>query len=471
MQPPTTLNVAVIGAGAAGLVAARELRREGHTVVVFERGNQIGGTWVYTPEVESDPIGLHPNRNIVHSSMYQSLRTNLPREVMGFRDYPFVVKEGDEERDPRRFPGHREVLKYLNDYATEFGIYEVVRFESEVVSVGLVEGGKWKVKSKSKRGEVVEEISDAVVLCNGHHTEPRVAQISGIDTWKGKQIHSHNYRTPEPFRDQVVILIGSATSAVDISREIAGVAKEVHIASRSVADETIEKHPGYDNLWLHSMVKEFTHDQIIRSVHEDGSVVFQDGSVVRADIILHCTGYKYHFPFLETNGIVIVDDNRVEPLYKHVFPPVFAPSLSFVGIPWKVATFFMFELQSKWIAGVLSNRIALPSQEDMMEDVRAFYSLLEASDTPKRYTHNIADHQFGYDDWVATECGCPISEEWRKEMYFAAIENMLTKPETYRDEWVEYDHLVSQAHEDFKKYALNGHIILDQKKVDMLMDK
>lgn len=36
-------HVAVIGAGAAGLVAARELRREGHSVVVFERQNQVGG--------------------------------------------------------------------------------------------------------------------------------------------------------------------------------------------------------------------------------------------------------------------------------------------------------------------------------------------------------------------------------------------------------------------------------------------
>jgi hypothetical protein len=33
-----------------------------------------------------------------------------------------------------------------------------------------------------------------------------------------------------------------------------------------------------------------------------------------------------------------VDDNCVGPLYKHVFPPQLAPSLSFLGIPWKVST-------------------------------------------------------------------------------------------------------------------------------------
>jgi len=52
-----------------------------------------------------------------------------------------------------------------------------------------------------------------------------------------------------------VVLIGSSMSAADLSIEIAEVAREVHIASRSVADETYEKQPGHDNLWLHSMVK------------------------------------------------------------------------------------------------------------------------------------------------------------------------------------------------------------------------
>lgn len=99
--------------------------------------------------------------------------------------------------------------------------------------------------------------------------------------------------------------------------------------------------------------------------------------------------YKYDFPFLETNGVVTVDDNRVGPLYKHVFPPALAPCLSFVGLPWKVAPFPLFELQSKWIAGVLSNRIALPSEEEMTKDIEAFYLSLEESGIPKWHTHNM----------------------------------------------------------------------------------
>ena len=66
---------------------------------------------------------------------------------MGFRDFPFVIRPG-ENRDPRMYPGHREVLMYLKEFAREFGIEKMVRFETEVVKVGILENGKWKVMSK-----------------------------------------------------------------------------------------------------------------------------------------------------------------------------------------------------------------------------------------------------------------------------------------------------------------------------------
>ncbi|RVX15455.1 Flavin-containing monooxygenase FMO GS-OX-like 3 [Vitis vinifera] len=346
---------------------------------------------------------------------------------MGFRDYPFL-SPGLAHRDSRRFPGHREVLHYINDFTTEFGVTDLIRFEVEVVYTGLGADGKWRLRSRRGNDEEVDEIFDAVVVCTAmgitlspYRRNSRVFLTSNqnldafkvqllysdglgalrtilqgalhicIDAWPGKQMHSHNYRIPEPFRDQVVILIGNAFSADDISRDIAQVAKEVHVASRSV-----------------------------ESVHRDGTVIFQDGSGVLADVIMHCTGYEYYFPFLDTNGIVTVDDNRVGPLYKHIFPPALAPGLSFVGLPWMAPLFAVFELQSQWIAGVLSGRIGLPSHEEMMKDVEAFYLSLEAYGTPMP---EMVFGCFEYIDWVAAACGLPRLEEWRKKMYHAVFVN------------------------------------------------
>ncbi|CAA0309988.1 unnamed protein product [Arabidopsis thaliana] len=446
LSPTRSHHVAVIGAGPAGLVAARELRREGHSVVVFEKQKQVGGTWIYTDEVESDPLSVDPTRSVVHSSVYRSLRINGTRECTGYRDFPFVVRSG-VSRDQRRFPSHGEVLAYLQDFAKEFGIEEMVRFETEVVKVSPAaeEGiGKWRIESTENEKRVRrDEIYDAVVVCNGHYVEPRLAQIPGISSWPGKEMHSHNYRIPEPFRDKVVVLIGNSSSAEDISRDIASFAKEVHVVCRSNPADTFIKQTGYSNLWTHSMIE---------CVHEDSSVVFQNGKTISVDIIMHCTGYKYHFPFLDTNGIVTVDDNRVGPLYKDVFPPAFAPWLSFIGIPWQVLPFPMFELQSKWIAGVLSGRIPLPSKEDMMIEIKTFYSTLEVQGIPKRYTHRMGNTQFEYDNWLASQCGCSETEEWRKEMCLANGVRKEAHPETYRDEWDDH-HLVSEAYQDFSLYS------------------
>ncbi|CAA0842301.1 Flavin-containing monooxygenase FMO GS-OX-like 3 [Striga hermonthica] len=317
-------TVAVIGAGAAGLSTALELRKEGHTVVVYERATQIGGTWAYTPETEADTRNRgRPNgsRSDPESHPLQPLRLAADEPAPGGHGLPGLPVRGERQA--------RERSEEVSGS----------RFGSEVSHVGLAEGRKWSVRSIIGNGEDgYDEVYDAVVVCNGHYTEPRVADIPGIDEWPGKQIHSHNYRVPDPFHNQVVVLIGSSASADDISRDIAKVAKEVHIASRSFQTLDTGKLSGHDKIWLHPMIER---------VHKDGTVTFQDGNAIYAEVILHCTGYKYHFPFLETNGIVTVEDNRVGPLYKHIIPPTFAPWLSFVGLPWKVVPFPLFEFQSK----------------------------------------------------------------------------------------------------------------------------
>nr|XP_051195800.1 flavin-containing monooxygenase FMO GS-OX-like 2 isoform X3 [Lolium perenne] len=327
---PRARAVAVVGAGAAGLVAARELLREGHAVTVFERSDRVGGTWAYDPRPDGpDPLG---SGGAVHggSSMYASLRTNLPRELMGFSGHESLagrVFAGD----PRAFPGHREVLAFLRAFAEDSGVAQHVRFRAEVVRVAPPlgrhgeEGERWSVSWRWESGEVAVEAFDAVVVCNGHCTVPLVPKLRGIDKWRGKQIHSHNYRIPEPFRDQIVVVVGLGASGVDIAREISQVAKEVHIASRN-NEHRLGKIDLYPNVWMHAEVD---------CIQDDVQVRFAEGATVEADTILYCTGYHYYFPFLDLDELTVDEDNSVRPLYKHVFPPKYAPNLSFVGLPSK----------------------------------------------------------------------------------------------------------------------------------------
>ncbi|CAL4923757.1 unnamed protein product [Urochloa decumbens] len=430
-----TRTVAVVGAGAAGLVVARELLREGLDVAVFEKSARTGGTWAYNPRADADPLGSDPaSPGAVHGSLYASLRTNLPRELMGFSDFPMTgrVFAGDA----RAFPGHREVLAFLDAFAEESGVLERVRLRAEVLRVAPLggHGERWAVAWRGEDGEVAEEVFDAVVVCNGHWTVPQVAKIRGIDNWKGNQMHSHNYRVPEPFRDQNVVVVGMGASGMDIALEISHVAKEVHIASR-YSEDRLGKVELHNNIWMHREVD---------CIQDDGKIRFSEGSAVAADIILYCTGYYYHFPFLDLDGLT-VDDNRVGPLYKHIFPPKYAPNLSFVGLPMKTIIFQSVELESKWVAAVLSGRATLPSEEDMMAAVREHYRHMEEAGRPKRHTHVILPNWEEHMNWLADQVGEPRLEAWRLEMLEKAVRCALSLDERYRDRWEQEDNSGTSA--------------------------
>uniref|UniRef100_A0A453NIL5 Flavin-containing monooxygenase n=1 Tax=Aegilops tauschii subsp. strangulata TaxID=200361 RepID=A0A453NIL5_AEGTS len=171
------------------------MRREGHAPVVFERTDGVGGTWVYEADADASasPEPLVTQRR---SNLDASLRTNLPRECMGFLDFPFVA---GPDGDTRRFPGHAEVLRYLQSFARRFDLDGLVRLETEVVRVSReTSGTSWRVRysrkaSGSEKRETDEEVFDAVVICNGHYSQPHFADVAG-----NTLIHSHSRpaRTP-----------------------------------------------------------------------------------------------------------------------------------------------------------------------------------------------------------------------------------------------------------------------------------
>uniref|UniRef100_A0ACD5ZRT2 Uncharacterized protein n=1 Tax=Avena sativa TaxID=4498 RepID=A0ACD5ZRT2_AVESA len=454
-------KVCVVGAGMAGLAAARELRREGHDVAVLEQSGGVGGQWLYDPRTD----GVHS------SSIYASLRLISPRQTTGFTDFPFFPRDG---RDNRRFPGHREVHRYLTDFCDAFGIMETVRLHTRVLRAAMTPTRQWEVRSVDLRECDTEEkmfrdeVFDAVVVASGHYSQPRLPSIKGMEAWRGRQMHSHSYRVPEPFRGEVVVVIGCGESGRDIAMEIRGVAKKVHLVANSMEEVT----PGLSKVLAKHSAN--LHLQLgVERLCEDGVVVFGGGggSGVVADTVVYCTGYNYSFPFLDTGGAVAVDDNRVGPLFEHVFPPSLAPSLSFVGIPKKVRKYQppsyvrsqysrpispilgrciglilqvfaprFFEAQARWVAQVLSGKRTLPSEEEMLRSVEEYYRAREIAGVPKKYTHEIGKFDPPYmDEFGDKYCDFPRVERWKHEMLLSSVHSMRDNLETFRDDYQDSD--------------------------------
>jgi cation diffusion facilitator CzcD-associated flavoprotein CzcO len=234
-------RVAVIGAGAAGLAAARVISRDtGLLPVVLEKDLQGGGVWRYQPSAKDRP-------------MYSGLRTNLPKELMAFREYPFHDTNIKES-----FVTHAQVQEYLLDYQRHFELNKYIHYGCTVRNLKVLHDTKSKLSPSSENWPQIQlewtttstttsttdkhgdadvnmapqrEIFDAVLVCNGHYAAPSSPYIPGLDQYfQGKIMHSIEYDTPEQFRDQVVLCIGGRASGADLAREISCHAKHIYLS-------------------------------------------------------------------------------------------------------------------------------------------------------------------------------------------------------------------------------------------------
>lgn len=189
-------KVCVVGGGAAGVCAVKNCIDAGFEVVAFEKGSQVGGTWIYTDEVEKDKYGLE-----VHSSMYQGLITNLPKEVMTFPEFPYPYEDNS-------YVSSDKILKYISLYADKFNLRDNIKFEHEVIRIRPLLDKTWEVCVRNlPTNEFETLIFDFVMVCNGFSV-PLIPKIDGQELFKGKQIHSHSYKKAENFANQKVLIIG-----------------------------------------------------------------------------------------------------------------------------------------------------------------------------------------------------------------------------------------------------------------------
>lgn len=112
------------------------------------------------------------------------------------------------------------------------------------------------------------------------------------------------------------------------------------------------------------------------------TITLVSGEVLeKIDRVLLCTGYHMSFPFLrqyhndfvgldDADGAVIVTDGtQMHNLHKDIF---YIPdtTLAFIGVPYYVATFSLFEYQAIAVAAVFSGKAKLPERNDMKEEYR-----------------------------------------------------------------------------------------------------
>ena len=194
------IDVAVIGAGPAGLATSRELSARGVAHVVLERGPTIAHTW----ENLYDGLVLHTGKNL----------SALPG-----LSFP---------KSTPLFPRRRDFLDYLARYADRFRV--PVTTSAEVRSVQRA-ATAWRVHVKSGR----EFEARNVVVATGIVSNPAVPEFPGRSRFTGAVMHSVEYRNPQPFASERILVVGAGNSAGEISVELANAGARVTVAVRNGA--------------------------------------------------------------------------------------------------------------------------------------------------------------------------------------------------------------------------------------------
>ena len=202
------LDVAVVGAGFAGLYMLYRLRRLGLRARVFEQGPDVGGTWFW-------------NR-------YPGARCDI--ESIDYC-YSFSRELLSEWTWTERYATQPEILRYLQHVADRFDLRRDIQFSSRVTALRYDEpGNRWLVSASA--GEVVS--ARHCVLAVGNLSSPKHPGFPGMDSFRGEWCHTAQWPAGGvDFEGLRVGLVGTGSTAIQALPQIAKQAERVHVFQRT----------------------------------------------------------------------------------------------------------------------------------------------------------------------------------------------------------------------------------------------
>jgi cation diffusion facilitator CzcD-associated flavoprotein CzcO len=202
---PGHVHIAVVGAGFGGIATAIRLKQRGYRdFLVFDRGDDVGGTW--------------------RDNTYPGCACDVPSHLYSLS---FVRNPGWT----RSFSGQPEIWAYLRRCVSDHHLGAHLRLRHEVHAAAWDDAaGHWAIETS--RGRYT---ADVLVAAAGPLSEPSVPPLPGLSTFAGEVFHSARWNHGLDLAGRRVAVVGTGASAVQFVPQIAPLVARLHLFQRTPA--------------------------------------------------------------------------------------------------------------------------------------------------------------------------------------------------------------------------------------------
>lgn len=185
-------EILIVGAGFGGIGVAIGLMKAGFKdFAILEKSNEVGGTW----------------RDHKYPGLTVDITTSL---------YQYSFEKNPEWTT--FFPAAKELFDYTTACAKKYGVYSHTHFGVDITKAVYDEvENLWRVQGRDGRVFV----SRYLIAATGFINVVKFPEIKGIETFRGKKLHSSSWDETTRVDGERVGFIGTGATAIQLIPEIA----------------------------------------------------------------------------------------------------------------------------------------------------------------------------------------------------------------------------------------------------------
>ncbi|KAF2653673.1 FAD/NAD(P)-binding domain-containing protein [Lophiostoma macrostomum CBS 122681] len=200
-----------MGAGYSGLMMAivfsEKMQDKNAELVIYERNHDLGGTWL--------------------ENRYPGCKCDIPAH-----NYAYSFDANPEW--PNYYATSQQIHEYMHDVSKKHNCDRFIKYSHSIKGAHWNQDrGTWSIEVQKADGSIILDEADVFINAGGVLNNWKWPNIEGIETYKGKLLHSARWDEDYDFTDKEIGVIGIGSSGIQIVPKLAKVVGSMDLFVRT----------------------------------------------------------------------------------------------------------------------------------------------------------------------------------------------------------------------------------------------